>query len=151
VLSAGLLGEIPGDAFPYRFLYGSQLLSFFLLMSLKTYIWLMILGTIGAWASWFMVISFLTPEVAGVSGFAFFYLSLFIAIVGTATLVGFALRAWVHKNELVTRQASISFRQGIFVGVVVVLSLLLKDQKLFTWWNISICSQMSFSEYIVPG
>ncbi len=98
----------------------------------------MILGTVGAWASWFMVISYLTPDIAGASGFVFFYLSLFIAIVGSTTLVGFGIRAMVHRNESVTRQASISFRQGIFVAIVAVLSLLLKDQNLFTWWNILI-------------
>ncbi len=107
-------------------------------MTLRQYILLMLLGTCGAWTAWLLVIFYLTPESAGTMGFIFFYLALFIAIIGTTTLIGFALRYWLHKDEVVFRQVSISFRQGILLGIVAVLALLLQEQRLLTWWNLVI-------------
>lgn len=98
----------------------------------------MSLGTAGAWFAWLLVLWYLTPESAGLLGFVFFYLSLFVALVGSTTLVGFTFRHLVHHQEVVFRQVSVSFRQGVLLGVVVVLALVLQAQRLLTWWNLII-------------
>ncbi|MFH1867194.1 MAG: hypothetical protein ABIJ81_03905 [Patescibacteria group bacterium] len=107
-------------------------------MTLKQYLLLMFLGTLGAWAAWLTVIFYLTPESSGTLGLIFFYLSLFVAVVGTTTLIGFTFRYWLHKDEVVFRQVSISFRQGVLLGIVVILALILQAQRLLTWWNLGI-------------
>ena len=49
-----------------------------------------------------------------------FFISLFFAIVGTFTIIGFYLRLWFTSNEYYYENITISFRQAILVSVVVV-------------------------------
>ncbi len=104
-------------------------------VTLKRYLILMIISTLVAWAAWWAVVNYLDPQATGNLSFWFFYLSLLIAIVGTATLIGFGLRRLIHRHDVIFRQVSISFRQGILLGIAIILSLLLQGQNLFTWWN----------------
>lgn len=107
-------------------------------MTLRRYLLVMLIGTLGAWGAWLMVVFYLAPSSAGVMGFVFFYMSLGVAVVGTTTLVGFALRHLLHRDEVVFRQVSISFRQGVLLGIVVLLALMLQAERLLTWWNLGI-------------
>ena len=107
-------------------------------MTLKQYLLVMLLGTLGAWGAWLMVVFYLGASAAGTMGFIFFYLSLLVAVVGSTTLVGFGLRHWLHRDEGVFRQVAISFRQGVLLGIVVLLALMLQAEKLLTWWNFGI-------------
>ncbi len=107
-------------------------------MTLKRYLILMTVSTLAAWGSWAAVVNYLDPESTGSLSFWFFYLSLMVAVVGAATLIGFGLRRLIHRHDVIFRQVSISFRQGILLAIAIILSLLLQDQNLFTWWNLVI-------------
>lgn len=107
-------------------------------MTLGRYLLVMLIGTLGAWGAWLMVVFYLAPSSAGVMGFVFFYMSLGVAVVGTTTLVGFGLRHLLHRDEVVFRQVAISFRQGVLLGIVVLLALMLQAERLLTWWNLGI-------------
>jgi len=105
-------------------------------MTLKQYLLGMIAGTLVSWGALSLVINYLNPELAGNMGLAFLYLSLFLSIAGTVTLIGFTWRFFLHKDEMLYRQVSVSFRQGVMIGLAVVIALFLQANKLLTWWNL---------------
>lgn len=105
-------------------------------MTLRQYLILMSLGAIFCWIAWFFVILNISPEGAGFLGFSFFYLSLFLAIVGTFSVIGFLIRRMILKNDDITfRHVRKTFRQSIIIAFLIVLILFLLSKKLLTWWN----------------
>jgi hypothetical protein len=107
-------------------------------MTLRQYLIWMGLGTLVAWGAFIAVLNYLNPEVAGMTGFLFFYLSIFLSVTGTLTLLGFAWRYWRHREEVLFRHISISFRQGVFLAIMVVGALFLEANKFLTWWNLGL-------------
>lgn len=105
-------------------------------MTLKQYLLGMIMGTLVSWGALGLVINYLNPELAGNMGLLFLYLSLFLSIAGTVTLIGFTWRFFLHKDEVLYRQVSVSFRQGVMIGLAVVVALFLQANSLLTWWNL---------------
>lgn len=105
-------------------------------MSLRQYLFLMTLGTAICWGAWFFVILKIDPLAVGNLSFVFFYATLFLALVGTFSVFGFALRRMVIKNdEIIFRHVKRTFRQGIFIASAVTILLLLLQKDLLTWWN----------------
>ncbi len=96
----------------------------------------MSLGTCFCWVAWAFVILNIAPADAGTTGMLFFYSSLFLAIVGTFSVLGFVIRQKLIKNEdAVMRHARHTFRQSIFIGLLAVITLYLLASDLFAWWN----------------
>lgn len=103
-------------------------------MTLRSYLNLMLICTLICWGIWVLSLFLINPEKAGLLGFALFYFSLFLAILGTAAIVGFLIRARLGKTPIFS-QVAIAFRQGIWLAAIIVLLLLLKGLNLFRWWN----------------
>ena len=95
----------------------------------------MMISTVFCWASWVMILIYVDPESTGVVGLAAFYVSLFFALIGTLTLLGFYLRVWFSHNEILFAHVGPSFRQAIFLSLVLVGSLILQSFRLLTWWD----------------
>ncbi|KKU48415.1 hypothetical protein A3H10_03275 [Candidatus Uhrbacteria bacterium RIFCSPLOWO2_12_FULL_46_10] len=104
-------------------------------MSLKQYIILMLVGTVLCWASWALVLIYLDPVSSGWLGFGFFYSSLYLALVGSFSLIGMGLRLVFVKQGAVFRQVAIAFRQAFFFGFLVIAALFLQSKNIFTWWS----------------
>lgn len=83
-----------------------------------------------AWIAWFGVIMRTNPASIGWEGFALFYATLFAAVGGSATVIGLLTR---RQREDHARMARIAVRQGVLVGLGVVLAVLLQSRQLFTW------------------
>lgn len=107
-------------------------------MTLNRYLILMSLATLLCWASFFIVIFSVNPFNTTLLGFIFFYSSLFLSVLGTVSLVGFLLRHLFNKNQFVSQQVIISFRQSIWLSLILIIGLYLQSQKLTTWWNLLI-------------
>ncbi len=106
-------------------------------MSLRFYLALMSIGTLLCWVAWFFVITNIAPDEAGIMGMIFFYTSLFMALVGTVSVIGFAIRKKLIKNEdAVLRHVSHTFRQSIFIAGLAIITLYLKAHDLLAWWNL---------------
>jgi hypothetical protein len=96
----------------------------------------MSLGTLGCWIAWFFVLNNISPIDAGLLGLFFFYFSLFLAIVGSFSVVGFLVRRFFSKNdEIVFHHVRQTFRQSILLSILSVGLLLLLANGLFFWWN----------------
>ena len=105
-------------------------------MSLRQYLFLMTAGTTICWVAWIFVIFNVDPENTGGIVFIFFYSTLFLALVGTFSVFGFAMRKMVIKNDaIIFRHVKKTFRQGIFIASAVTILLLLLQNELLTWWN----------------
>lgn len=104
-------------------------------MNLKSFLLFMMIGTGIAWFGWFMILFFINPSEAGVLAFLLFYVTLGISVLGTATVIGFFARRATLKKELAFEHVILSFRQGLWLAIVITVSLYLQSKELLTWWN----------------
>ncbi len=105
-------------------------------MTLRQYLILMTVGTIFCWVIWFFVLYLIDPTESGILGFAFFYLSLFLSLAGTLSILGLLFRMRFGKEEMVFKTVMISFRQATLLGLLVIAALFLKSHDILAWWNI---------------
>lgn len=105
-------------------------------MTVLRYFVLMIGATVLCWLSFGLVLFFIDPMTSGWIGITFFYLSLFVSVVGTLALLGFAIRILFWKDVLPYKHVGISLRQGLLFAILIVCSLILAREELFTWWSI---------------
>jgi hypothetical protein len=96
----------------------------------------MSLGTAVCWASLVFIMLSTNPFLTSWFVIAFFYFSLFLAIIGTFSVVGFLVRRAIIKNDdIVFRHVKRTFRQSISVAIFSVSALLLLHAGLLKWWN----------------
>jgi hypothetical protein len=96
----------------------------------------MSISAVFCWIVWASVLYLIDPTSAGILGFVFFYLSLFLSLAGTLSVLGLLLRMKFGKKEAVFKTVTTSFRQATMLGLLVIGSLFLKSKNLLTWWNI---------------
>ncbi len=104
---------------------------------MRSYLALMILGTAACWLAWLVVLFNIDPTVSGFIGMASFFLSLFLALLGTFALAGFSLRKTFSRDTIALHHVGVSVRQGLFFALVVVGALLLRGTGLYTWWSVT--------------
>lgn len=104
-------------------------------MTLPRYIILMATATLFCWGAWYLVVSSINPFKTDIVGFLLFYASTTLALTGTAALIGFFLRTLFVPQEVVFQRVLISFRQGIFLSILIDGLLLLQHNHLLTWYN----------------
>jgi len=81
------------------------------------------------------VIFKIDPYSSGWVGLASFYLILFLALLGTLSLIGFFGRMIFLRRSVLFHHIGISLRQAILFSILITISLLLQANRLFTWWN----------------
>lgn len=96
----------------------------------------MSISTFFCWLAWITVLYYIDPETSGFIGLASFHLSLFLALTGTLSLLGFLIRVLFSKEEVFFRHIRASFRQALLFSILVAGSLILLGMKLFKWWSI---------------
>ena len=104
-------------------------------MQLKSYLGGLIFSTILCWACFGLILFYIDPQESGWTGLSIFYASLFFALTGTLSLIGFYLRVWFSKNEIVYAHVFPAFRQGMFLSLILVISLVLQALRILTWWD----------------
>ncbi|MBU4360816.1 hypothetical protein KKC16_01435 [Patescibacteria group bacterium] len=107
-------------------------------MTLSKYLILMILATLFCWTAFLIVVYSVNPLQTVFLGFVLFYVSLFFSVTGLAAIIGFLVRYFFNKNQFIGQQVKIAFRQGIWFGVLIIVSLFLQSQGLIAWWNLLI-------------
>ncbi len=108
-------------------------------MTLSKYLTVMIISTLLCWGAWLLVVWQINPFEANFISFLIFYMSLFLALIGTLAIVGFLLRIiFYKKREPYFRQVKKSFRHSIFLTILLVAALILQSQRFLNWWNLII-------------
>jgi len=99
----------------------------------------MLFGTAVCWVAFSIILFNVNPYDAGSLIFIFFYFSLFLALLGTLTIVGIFTRISILKrDDFVARRVMTSFRQGAFLSGAAVSALFMMSRDLLTWWNIAL-------------
>lgn len=105
-------------------------------MSFRGYLLSMASATFVCWGAVALVVTSINPFETGAFGLALFYVSLFLAVVGTLALLGISLRARFFPSEPSFLRVFISFRQALWFGILVDGALFLAHQSLLTWWTL---------------
>ena len=100
----------------------------------KTHIILILVGTLLCLFSLGSIIAFTDPYNAGLLTHIFFYLSLFLAVLGLFTVLGLGIRQRFVSGGIYLINLSVSFRQALLLGILVISSLILQSKGLLFWW-----------------
>lgn len=88
-----------------------------------------------SWIGLFLVLTKLSPyESMGLS-LTFFFITLFIALTATLAVFGFYFRVWLFKNEVFYRHINVALRQGVFLSLITLFSLVFQMLRVLTWWS----------------
>jgi hypothetical protein len=88
------------------------------------------------WIAWLLTLVNNNPNEGGQAVMLSFYISLYVALVSTFTLVGFFGRKYLGNNELRYMNLQTSFRQAFLLAALLVVALLLQSVRLLAWWDI---------------
>ncbi len=104
-------------------------------MSSRNYLFgLVSLAALG-WFTLLIIIFRLDPFTSTALAVPFFLTALFLALVGTLTLVGFYFRVWFRKGEIYLQHISISLREAILLTIAVEIALVFQILRILTWWD----------------
>ncbi|MBU0649467.1 hypothetical protein KJ969_05235 [Patescibacteria group bacterium] len=107
-------------------------------MTLRAFIIFMLVATLVCWCAFIIVVTGFNPFEGGALALAFFYLSAFLSLTGTLTILGIFVRIVALKRvEYISRRVTTSFRQALLVSFVLVVTLYLMSQDMLAWWNIA--------------
>ena len=119
-------------------------------MTLKQYLSTLLVVVVIAWASWVLVINVIDPYSTNWIGISLFYASLFLALLGTASLLGFLIRFVILRQKLAFRVVNDAFRQSFFFSFFLLAILFLLSRDLFSWWNlVFLISALSVLEFFL--
>lgn len=104
-------------------------------MTLKLYLIGIIFTIVLAFASFFSIIIFFSPEGTDALLRFLLFISLFIGLTGFFGLVGFLLRKKKYHKFDTSNFFGVSFRQGTLLSVLLVGSLFLRAFVTFWWWG----------------
>lgn len=103
-------------------------------MSLKAYIWSLILSTFLALGAWLFILFNIDPYEAGLAGQILFYFSLWIFLLGLWVNILVWLRVKFLGGEGAIETMGLSFRQGFLLALLIVSIIALNATGYFTWW-----------------
>jgi len=103
-------------------------------MSLRAYIWSLILSTLLALGAWLFVLFNIDPYEAGIVGQVLFYFSFWIFLLGIWVNILVWLRVKFLGGENAIETMGLSFRQGFLLATLIVLIIILNAIGYFTWW-----------------
>lgn len=105
-------------------------------MTLKQYLILMSLATAVSWLAWGFVLWNVNPIKTDSAGLSIFYVSLFMALVGTFCVTGLGARHRAYQNDVAAAIAHVrqTLLQGIIFGATAVFLLFLAARDLVSLW-----------------
>lgn len=105
-------------------------------MSLVRFLIMVAVGTLLSWAAWTAVLLTLDPFANPVVGPLLFYVSGWLAVVGTMVLAGFFVRHWFERDGVPFVQIATALRQGLLLASVIVMSLVLQRAGVLNAWTL---------------
>lgn len=119
-------------------------------MTLRAYLIIMSIATLACWGAFVFVLNTINPFATNWVGFLLFYISLFLSLMGTISIVGFLIRFACLKHELAFRAVKAAFRQSFLFAFLIVAVLFLSSRDLLTWLNLLLLvAGLSLIEYFL--
>ncbi len=108
-------------------------------MNLKQYLITMLFATILCWVALIFVMLNVDPFAANTLSFIFFYISFFLALVGTISLIIFLIYRLFGSHDVpLFRYVQISFRQSVYISGTLLGLLYLQGKGFLNIWTILI-------------
>jgi len=104
-------------------------------MSLVRFIVILSVGTLLSWGTWILVVTTLDPYSDGALALTLFYTSLWLALLGTVTIISLFLRVWLEKEGVFFPQVATSLRQATFISSGVIVDLMLQGARWLNVWS----------------
>lgn len=105
-------------------------------MTLRQYIITMIIGTMLCCVSLCFIIINVDPFQTNSLTFAFFYLSMFLSLLGLFSLLIFVAHRLVSRQALpLFRYVQHSFSQAVYISLFLVIMLYLQGKSWLNLWN----------------
>jgi hypothetical protein len=104
-------------------------------MTFRDYVLVMSAGTGAVWVAFAVVLLAIDPTRSGALGFALFYATFGLSIIGTLAIAGTAVRTHFHPEDVVSRQVARAFRQALLIGAILIGCMLLSAAGLFRPWT----------------
>jgi len=106
-------------------------------MTFKQFLLTMLAATVVVWLIWIFILFSIDPMTSSWLNFIFFYFTLGASLTGTLTVSGAAVRRRFRPNDLVSRQVLASFRQAVWLSIILIVALILLSQDVFHLWIIT--------------
>jgi hypothetical protein len=107
-------------------------------MTLRQFLGIMFFATIFCWSAWALVLINVDPLQASTSDFLFFYASLLLSLLGTASLGLFGIFFLFRRDDTVPyRFVKKSFAYGMGIACAVVILLYLQSEGYLHYWNVA--------------
>lgn len=120
-------------------------------MSHSRYIAIILVAGLFSWLGWILIVNKLSPyENVGIV-LALVFLTFFIALASTFTVLGYYFRLWLFKNEIFYKHINVSLRQGVLLALIAVFSMVFQMLRVLNWWSgmlillITVLLEMYFS------
>lgn len=108
-------------------------------MTFRQYLWTMLFGTTLCWVSFGLVLFNIDPFHSNTAGFLFFYISLFLALLGTITILWSAVGSLHPSDDTpLFRLVGVRFWYSAILSSSLVLLLFLQSLRVLRPWNIGI-------------
>lgn len=118
-------------------------------MTFRQYAGVMAATSALAFTAWGVVLTQMNPQEGGWLAVSFFFLTLFLGLVGVFATASMAYRVLVLRHAVVLREARIAFRQAAFLSFAGCLLLFLASQELFSLTSaVVVIGSVSLLEYL---
>ncbi|MFA6131560.1 MAG: hypothetical protein WC702_00630 [Patescibacteria group bacterium] len=107
-------------------------------MTFKQFLLTMLAATAVVWLAWLFILFNIDPMTSSWVSFLFFYFTLGVSLTGTMTVIGTAVRRRFRPSDLVSRQVLASFRQSVWLSIILIVALILLSQGVFHLWIITL-------------
>lgn len=88
-----------------------------------------------ALVAWLGVMYFIAPFDLGLIGYALFYLTFFLFTSGISVLILTTIWRRFAMDKVSTQELSVTLRQGILIGLLMVIILILQQFRILAWWD----------------
>jgi hypothetical protein len=104
-------------------------------MTLQSYLWGVRIGTLISFIALVSVIFLTDPVDIGNIAFVLFYLTFFLTVSGTSVLILTWLWRKMAKDVFTIGEVGMAVRQGILIGILTTILLVMKQMEVLIWWN----------------
>ena len=104
-------------------------------MSIIRFMLILAFATLLSWAAWILVVVRLNPYSDGLTALVLFFGSAAVAVAGTLTILGFFVRYWLEKGQVLYRQFAVASRQAIIVTAGCLVIGVLQLQHILRPWS----------------
>lgn len=104
-------------------------------MTHHKYISIIAISGLIAWVAFALVLFKMNPYESMGLALSFFYVSSFVALSCTFTVIGFYFRVWLFKNEIFYKHINIALRQGVILALIAIFCMVFQMLKVMTWWS----------------